>query len=71
MNAHEQLRAAHIAAMKAEASYTAAAIAAAIHSDPPPVVFLEADEIEMCFTRPVNRERLIRQLAELGTEVVD
>jgi len=34
MNAHEQLRAAHIAAMKAEASYTAAAIAAAIHSDP-------------------------------------
>jgi len=70
-NEQTQLRAAHLAAMKAEASYTAAAIRHAIHTEPTPVVFLDAEAVEQCFTRPVNRERLIRQLAELGTEVVD
>jgi len=73
MNEQTQLRAAHIAAQKAEAMYTAAAIRAHLAAEPTPVYYVDIDaaEIEQCFVRPVNRERLIRQLAELGTEVVD
>jgi len=66
MNEYEQ----YVANQKTEARYTANAIRAHLATEPTPVVFLDAEAVEQCFTRPVNRERLIRQLAELGTEVI-
>ena len=66
-NEQTQLRAAHIAAMKAEAAYTSHAIRHAIHADPQPVTFLDAETVEQLFLSPVSRSKLIAQIEALGT----
>ena len=63
MNEYEQ----YVANQKTEARYTANAIRAHLATEPTPVIFLEAEQIDQVFTgHGLTRERLVRQIEALG-----